>query len=69
MANAHDLSRREEEILFAVLADASLSDVADHLFISRNTLKTHLRRIYRKLAVHSREEAIALVNRAELAGG
>lgn len=69
VANAHDLSRREEEILFAVLADASLSDVADHLFISRNTLKTHLRRIYRKLAVHSREEAIALVNRAELAGG
>ncbi len=65
----HDLSTRESEILLALVSDAPLAEVASGLYISRNTLKTHLRRMYRKLAVHSRHEAIQLVGRAELEAG
>lgn len=69
VATMHDLSTRESEILLALVSDAPLAEVASGLYISRNTLKTHLRRMYRKLAVHSRHEAIQLVGRAELEAG
>ena len=68
LSASRDLSPREAEILVSILTDASLPDVAAALFISRNTLKTHLRRLYRKLGVHSRDEAVSLVARTEHAG-
>jgi LuxR family maltose regulon positive regulatory protein len=37
-------------------APASLREVAADLFVTPNTLKTHLRGIYRKLGAQSREE-------------
>lgn len=66
VARAHDLSERETEILLGLLAGQTLADVAEGLYISRNTLKTHLRSIYRKLGVHTRDEAVQVVVRAEL---
>ena len=35
-----------------------LRELASDLFITPNTLKTHLRAIYRKLGAESREEAV-----------
>lgn len=66
VAAAHGLSDREAETLRALLVDRPLAQVASELGISPNTLKTHLRRTYRKLGVSSREEAVELVARAEL---
>lgn len=66
VAAAHGLSDREAETLRALLVDRPLAQVASQLGISPNTLKTHLRRTYRKLGVGSREEAVELVARAEL---
>jgi DNA-binding CsgD family transcriptional regulator len=66
VARAHDLSERETEILLGLLAGQTLADVAERLYISRNTLKTHLRSIYRKLGVHTRDEAVQVVVRAEM---
>lgn len=45
-----------------LLPDAALSqkDIARGLGVTVNTLKTHLRALYRKLGVHSRAEAIEL---------
>ena len=37
---------------------ASLRELAADLFVTLNTLKTHLRAIYRKLGAESREEAV-----------
>jgi DNA-binding NarL/FixJ family response regulator len=49
---------REMEILTRVAKGFSFSEIAGLLDISINTVKTHVNRIYGKLAVHSRSEAI-----------
>lgn len=53
------LSRSELRVLQALVDHASVDDIARSLFVSRNTVKTQLRTAYRKLGVHSRDEAIA----------
>ncbi|MBW9215708.1 LuxR C-terminal-related transcriptional regulator [Mumia sp. zg.B53] len=52
------LSSREDEILQYLPTAMDQSDLCEALFISRNTLKTHLRAIYHKLGVESRREAV-----------
>ncbi len=52
------LSNRETDILKLIADDLSSQDIADKLFISLNTVKTHLKNIYLKLDVDSRLKAI-----------
>jgi DNA-binding NarL/FixJ family response regulator len=52
------LSAREQEILRLVAKGLSFKDVGTVLAISSHTVITHLKRIYQKLAVHSRAEAV-----------
>jgi LuxR family transcriptional regulator, maltose regulon positive regulatory protein len=52
------LTDREFTILRLLPAPSSLRQLASELFIAPNTLKTHLRAIYRKLGAESREEAV-----------
>jgi LuxR family maltose regulon positive regulatory protein len=54
-----ELSAREVEVLRALGGAGSLREVADALYISRNTIKTHTRALYGKLGVGTREEAVA----------
>ncbi len=44
-------------------------EIGEELFLSRNTIKTYLRRIYRKLGASSREEAVLIVERLDAAPG
>ena len=53
------LSQRELEILDLVAVGRSNQAIADELFVTVNTVKTHLRRIYQKLDVSSRTQAVA----------
>ena len=53
------LSPREREILGYLPTALTIRDIAAELFVSTNTLKTHLSHIYRKLDVSSREGAVA----------
>jgi LuxR family maltose regulon positive regulatory protein len=55
---AAGLSDRELEILRYLPTDLSSAEIAEQLYISLNTLKTHLRTIYRKLEVGGRRQAI-----------
>jgi two-component system nitrate/nitrite response regulator NarL len=56
------LTRREREVL-ALLAQGHSQDViAGELFISSNTVATHLQRVLSKLGVHSRAQAVALAH-------
>jgi LuxR family transcriptional regulator, maltose regulon positive regulatory protein len=52
------LSRRERLVLAEAERGATVAAIATAMFISPNTVKTHLRRVYRKLGVTTREEAI-----------
>jgi len=52
------LSARETDILRLVSKGLSCAEVGEHLSISSHTVVTHVKNIYRKLAVHSRGEAI-----------
>jgi DNA-binding NarL/FixJ family response regulator len=52
------LSARETDILRLVSKGLSCAEVGDHLSISTHTVVTHVKNIYRKLAVHSRAEAV-----------
>jgi DNA-binding CsgD family transcriptional regulator len=53
------LTDREIEVWRYLGTPLSSREIADALFISRNTLKSHLRSIYRKLGVSTRHDAIA----------
>lgn len=53
------LTDREQGILVRLPTRRSNTDIAAELFISVNTLKTHLRNIYRKLDVGDRDAAVA----------
>lgn len=47
------LSEREREIIVCLVQGMSNKEIADHLFISVNTVMTHRRNITRKLEIHS----------------
>lgn len=53
------LSRREMDILNLVAQGVGNEEIADKLFVSKNTVKTHLLNIYTKLGVHSRTKAVS----------
>jgi DNA-binding NarL/FixJ family response regulator len=57
---AEELSKRENEVL-ALLAQGYLyKEIADTMGIGLQTVNTYIRRIYEKLHVHSRGQAVAL---------
>lgn len=61
------VSPREEEVLGLVAKGATNKEIADALFISENTVKTHLRRIMEKLHLANRSQAVAYAIKKGLA--
>ncbi|MBS1682733.1 MAG: response regulator transcription factor [Bacteroidetes bacterium] len=53
-----ELSRREQEILDLLSKGFRYKEIADKLFLSLDTVRTHTRNIYEKLHVNSRVEAL-----------
>jgi len=56
------LTSREEAVAEQLVRFASISDIADALVVSPNTVKTQLRSLYRKLGVSRRADAIAVLS-------
>lgn len=54
-----ELSLREEEVLAILSQGATNQEIAKKLVISENTVKTHVNKIYKKLGVSNRAEAVA----------
>ncbi|GAA0567125.1 LuxR C-terminal-related transcriptional regulator [Halomonas salifodinae] len=52
------LTQRELEIIGLLGAGASNMEIADRLFVSEHTVKSHLYNIFRKIDVHSRGQAV-----------
>lgn len=55
---ANPLSARETEILQLLAKGMSFNEIGEILGISPHTVTAHIKKIYRKLAVHSRGEAV-----------
>ncbi len=61
-----DLSAREHEVLSQLALMMSTDEIAEALFLSPNTVKTHLKSIYRKLGASRRSEAVRRARTLEL---
>ena len=61
-----NLTNRELEILKLLCEGENYSTIASKLFISKNTVKGHIKNIYKKLHVHSRAEAVLKAHRSGL---
>lgn len=57
----YKITTREKEIIFLLVEGYSKKEVAQKLFISELTVKTHIRNIYEKLGVKNRIELLKLV--------
>jgi DNA-binding NarL/FixJ family response regulator len=55
---SYGLSSREKDILKAIVCGLKNNEIADRLFISENTVKTHINKIYKKFSVKNRAQAI-----------
>lgn len=56
--DTHGLSGREKQILRAMTTGLKNKEIADKLFISEMTVKSHINRIYKKFGVNNRARAI-----------
>ena len=64
--SAGPLSGREVTVVRYLASRLTNREIASELYISTNTLKTHVQRVYRKLGVSSRREAVAEARRLGL---
>lgn len=65
IASEFALSKRESELLPLALRGRTSERIAQEFFISKNTVDTHMRRIYAKCGVGSRQELIDLGERMQ----
>jgi NarL family two-component system response regulator LiaR len=56
------LTPREWEVLDLLCAGRSVDQIADELVLARDTVRTHVKRLLRKLGAHSQAEAISIAN-------
>jgi DNA-binding NarL/FixJ family response regulator len=66
VSDNYNLTRQEMKTLSLVVEDCLEKEMAERLMISVHTVHNHLTNIYRKLNVHSRQEAAAKIVRESL---
>jgi len=65
-ANDYNLTAQEKKVLQLLVSGKSYKMIATDLFVSVDTVKTHIRNTYAKLHVHSGTEAVSLALRDKL---
>ena len=63
LARTHGLTARETEVLTLIAQRKTRSEIEQELFLSQNTVKTHVRHVYAKLGVHSKSDVYELVGK------
>jgi len=66
LVNELGITPRELEILGLIAAGLSNREIADRLFVSENTVKTHSSRVFDKLGARRRTQAVLLGKEARL---
>ena len=67
-SSVSDLTKREHEILGLMSQGRDDNGIADALHLSRNTVRNHVQRIYGKIDVHRRAEAIVWARERDIVG-
>lgn len=65
LQQTYGLSKREFQVITDYSTGRSARYIADMLMLSEHTIKSHLRRAYAKMDVHSRQELLSLVDHME----
>jgi DNA-binding NarL/FixJ family response regulator len=60
------LTEREQEVLIGVQEGLKDQEIAEKLFISITTVRTHLRKAYSKIDARNRAEAIQFISKFEI---
>lgn len=60
------LTERESELLSLLSSGMTNRELAEHLYVSENTIKTHLRRLYSKLGIRNRAQAASVAEQGLL---
>lgn len=68
LAESCDLSERQMEVLILIAQGRNAKYIQGALTISLSTAQTHIRNIYRKAGVHSRQELLDLIEQTRLYG-
>lgn len=63
LARSHGLTNRERETLYLLAQGMTATAIAEALTVSTYTVKSHIRSIYAKLEVHSRNELLVMIHR------
>lgn len=61
LSSIYGLSKREREVLVLLAKGRSVPFIAEEFTVSKGTVKTHVRHIYEKLGIHSKQELLDLV--------
>ncbi len=64
LSNRFGLTKREHEIFTMLARGRNARFIMEEFVLSRNTVKSHIKHIYTKLGVHSQQELIDLVEKA-----
>jgi two-component system nitrate/nitrite response regulator NarL len=56
------LTPREWEVLDLLCSGLTVDDIAEQLVLARDTVRTHVKRLLRKLGAHSQAEAVEIAN-------
>lgn len=65
VVDRYRLSRREADVLDLLARGRDVPYIAEELVISKNTVRSHIKSIFAKTGVHSRQELIDLVELVE----
>ncbi|HZK19163.1 MAG TPA: helix-turn-helix transcriptional regulator, partial [Treponemataceae bacterium] len=61
----YDISEREKEIISLLLQGKSNIEIGNSLFISVNTVKSHLKNIYKKMSLKNRLQLVSLIHSSQ----
>lgn len=62
VAQTHKLTKREEEVMILIAQGHTRNGIAKKLFVSDNTVRAHVKSIYNKLHIHSKQELVDIID-------